>query len=190
MDLSRRYNNQGEIAMRQTIRALARASLLCALVSAPLIALAEQPKPVVVTNPVLPVEVSNAEPIPVAPTTSTSALSDFFAVFARATANTVGPYEFAFALPGAVTLTSLVLEISAEGTAGLCQVGVNLEDTGEPFATFLHAAFVRAGQYAVSPLVEFPNLAVPDGTTLVFRGINGVSGDCDIQVNLKGLNVQ
>ena len=163
--------------MVRLIAALAFASL-SSLASA-----ADKPLPVTVTNPVLPVEVSNAESIPVvAPTLSTAAFFSSGGGFGSDD-DLLGQ---GFVIQPAV-LTGLLLVLRAEGTTGTCTLSVRLIDGNVSRFLALGLA-TKAGEILVNPMIPLPNLAVPAGTALEFVTNNETASRCDVQYTLHGRN--
>ena len=191
---------QGESSMKSKATSRALSALACAMaltVLAPVAAHA-QVKPTVtvinpvsspvntrITNSVVPVEISNADPIPVqleaaAIGTPLSRFIGYQASYGRSSSDSDDVYTAAEELQ----ITGVMLQVNARGTAGSCVWHLAASSPEISFLDSLTSVGVSAGRSLSSGFVPLPNLILPAGHSVRFFMGNGTGEVCDATIVL------
>ena len=187
----RNCNKEGtgmKIVIRRIALALAVASYICVASAAP-----PQPTAVTVVNPVLPVEVTNADPIVVSQlagsTPFTNSMDFVFSVQRPAGTS----HTFKNALGVAMFVTGIFMAVSSDSptkSSSRCQATFNLLNADETLGIGLSYAQATSSNSMTSPYVPFPRLELPAGSKYQFTIVNETDSDCTVTVNMYAIRQQ
>jgi hypothetical protein len=135
-----------------------------------------------VTNPVLPVEIRNANPVPVVSETTETTLGNFNdqTVLLSTPENLRGEYP----ILNDAHLTGVLMQIEARGTEGSCSANLAVYESSTAFKATLINATAIAARSVISPYVPLPRLSVPAGHKLVLSVQNDTGAQCTVLFNL------
>ena len=139
-----------------------------------------------ITNTVVPVTISNADPIPVQvqvappPATTLASFRGFQATFGTADGGDKDVLE----VNDAILLNGVTMQINAGGTAGECRFTLVVTDSNDVLITALASIHVFAGRSLSSPAIPLPNLALPVGLKIRYLATNTTGVTCDANILL------
>lgn len=135
-----------------------------------------------ITNPVVPVVVSNADPIPVQVQAASAATPlENYAGFPSGV-STVLANGNGFIRPAteqATQITGLVFNVNAGGTSGHCEFHVSIVDPEGRIVENLASMTAFAGRSLSSPAIPFPKLTLPPGYAVKYFYSNRTNELCE-----------
>lgn len=140
-----------------------------------------------ITNEVLPVTISNADPIAVQVEQASVAtpLDRFLGIQATATANDISNEFTLFTASDPIELTGAMMQINSGSNSAGCLLSLSIFGPTGAFAKSLASVSAFSGRTVASPYVPLPNLVLPAGYTIRVRVSNpGAAGTCEGNVNV------
>ena len=137
-----------------------------------------------ITNTVVPVEISNADPIPVQAASAATPLDRFFVQSGglESVASIASSRVHTVIEP--MQLTGLTLQVNARGTSESCQNILSITDSNGGVLGTLASVSVFAGRSASSSYIPLPNLPLAAGDRVTLLMINETGEFCEGHVNL------
>ena len=139
-----------------------------------------------ITNPVIPVTISNADPIPVQVQAASAAtpLANYKA-FRAGTASESNADDFLLRpATEALQITGLVFQVNSRGVSGSCEAHVSVVDPNDITVAGLGSLATIAGRSLSSPAIPFPNLVLPAGYAVKYFLINDTGEFCEADFTL------
>ena len=141
-----------------------------------------------ITNEVVPVTISNADPIPVQVQAAAAGtpLDRFIGLVFNIGANDSSNEGEVFSSSEPVQIVGAALQVSSGETAGPCTLLLSLSSPNGTFLTALASVHVEGGRWLAGPYVPFPNLVLPAGYAINYRLTNSSArGSCNGNFNLQ-----
>lgn len=142
-----------------------------------------------ITNEVVPVTISNADPIPVQVEVQQGSvatpLDRFLSIQMNVGANGGSSQNDVYVASAPIQITGVTLQMNAGATAEACSLSLWVYSPSGAFLTSLASVYVTGGRSLASPHVQVPNLLLPAGHAVRYRLANlSGSGTCDGNLNL------
>lgn len=131
-----------------------------------------------ITNAVVPVEISNADAIPVQTAPVETTLANFRAHTSTFSTVTSNGNIAILTMNEATHLTGVTLQINVDGSSGTCVMTLAVVNANDAFVTPIASMAVRAGQSLSSPAISFQNLAIPAGYKFALYWANETGAFC------------
>jgi hypothetical protein len=137
-----------------------------------------------ITNAVVPVEISNADPVPVETVPTATPLDRYRARrISVASSQAVGDEEL-FTATESLQITGVVLVVNAGGTSGSCTYTLGVANAADELVALLASVNVFSGRSLSSPAIPIPNLTLPAGYQVRYYRSNSTQASCQAEVNL------
>jgi hypothetical protein len=137
-----------------------------------------------ITNTVVPVEISNADPIAVLMAPAATSLEKYRA--AQVTVSSAASSNSAdfFTASEATYITGALLQVNAGGTSGSCTYTFTIANASGAFVAPLVSVDVFAGRSLSTSAVPFPNLTLPAGFKVRYFLANDTGFSCAANIVL------